>query len=395
MTLDPGRVVEAALEAVMALGFEGAALCALDPDGETYRVVQTQGLPDGIAGSTFPASVGVTGLVLQNGKTVILDDYDTAPEAIPVVRDAGFRSVVGSPLWVQGWLTGVLIGGSWQKGRMGQQEVEAFELLAAGSGMALENARRFEEEHQAVERLEELDRMKSDFLATVSHELRTPITVIEGAGLTLERTWDAVDDQTKRDLLRGLTSNARALDGLITNLLDFSRLEAGRLEVRFGPLELTGLLGQIANRLLPLFAEHPLVVEVDDGLVVDADAMLIDRVVENLLTNAVKHTPRETRVRLSSHRDADDVVVAVADEGLGIPAEELAHLGERFFRGGDLNTRTRGLGLGLALAREALELHGSALEIESHVGEGSRFSFRLRPTATEGGTAPNEALRAS
>src|SRR5439155_4645785 len=151
--------------------------------------------------------------------------------------------------------------------------------------------------------------------------------------------------QTKRDLLRRLTSNARALDGLITNLLDFSRLEAGRLEVRFGPLDLTGLLGQIARRLLPLFVEHPLVVEVDEDLLVDADAMLIDRVVENLLTNAVKHTPKETRVRLSSHRDADDVVVAVADEGLGIPAEELAHLGERFFRGGDLNTRTRGLGL--------------------------------------------------
>jgi len=237
--------------------------------------------------------------------------------------------------------------------------------------------------------------MKSDFLATVSHELRTPVTVIEGVGLTLERTWDGVDDQTRKDLLKGLTSNARALDALITNLLDFSRLEAGRFEVRFGPLDLTGLLGQIANRLIPLFAEHPLVVEVDEGLVADADAMLIDRVVENLLTNAVKHTPRETRVRLSAHRDADDVVVAVADEGPGIAAEELVHLGERFFRGGDLNTRTRGLGLGLALAREALELHGSALEIESHVGEGSRFSFRLRPAAAEGGTAPSEALRAS
>jgi signal transduction histidine kinase len=193
-----------------------------------------------------------------------------------------------------------------------------------------------------------------------------------------------VDDRTRRDLLAGLTSNAKALDELISNLLDFSRLEAGRLDVRFGRLELTQLLESIAARLQSLFTRHTLELEVESDLVVEADGILIERVVENLLTNAAKHTPEGTPITLSARREGDEAVVVVRDEGPGIPAEDLAHLGERFFRGGDLNSRpTKGLGLGLALVREALSLHGSSLQIETEVGGGSSFSFRLSDRAAQ------------
>jgi signal transduction histidine kinase len=103
----------------------------------------------------------------------------------------------------------------------------------------------------------------------------------------------------------------------------------------------------------------------------------MDRVIENLVTNAVKHTPSGTHVELFARRDGAYAVVGVSDDGPGIPEEDLVRLGERFFRGGDLNARPKGVGLGLALAREMLELHGSELEMESRPGEGSRFSFRL------------------
>ena len=387
MTLDPGRVVEVALDSVMAMGFDGAALCLLAPDGQTYSVQEARGLAAPFTGRTLPANEGVTGLVVRAGATNVIDDYATYDTAVPEIQTTGFHAVVGSPIWVQGWLSAVLIGGTRARRGLDRQEVEAFELLAAEAGLALENARKFEEEHRAVERLEEIDRMKSDFLATVSHELRTPITVIEGAGLTLARAWDSVDDQTRRDLLAGLTSNAKALDELISNLLDFSRLEAGRLEVRFGRLELTQLLESIAARLQPLFTRHTLEMDVEPDLVVEADGILIERVVENLLTNAAKHTPNGTPITLSARREGDQAVVVVRDEGPGIPAEDLAHLGERFFRGGDLNSRpTKGLGLGLALVREALRLHGTTLQIETEVGGGSSFSFRLndRASRTEG-----------
>jgi len=103
----------------------------------------------------------------------------------------------------------------------------------------------------------------------------------------------------------------------------------------------------------------------------------MERVAENLLTNAAKHTPPGTRMRLSAREAEGSMVVAVEDAGPGIPEEELVHLGERFFRGGEINTRQRGLGLGLAIASEILELHGTHLEVHSEVGQGSRFSFRL------------------
>jgi signal transduction histidine kinase len=220
--------------------------------------------------------------------------------------------------------------------------------------------------------------MKSDFLATVSHELRTPLTVIEGTGLTLERTWGVLDDDTRLELLGRLNANAQTLEGIITTLLDFSRLEAGRPQAHVAPIDLADHLKLTAARLTGLFGGRDLVLDIDPDLTVLADALLIDRVVENLLSNAFKHTPPGTIVELAAHRIDDDVVVAVGDDGPGIPEEELAHLGERFFRGGDLNTRPKGLGLGLALAREILDMHGAALEVESNPGQGSTFSFRLR-----------------
>jgi len=111
---------------------------------------------------------------------------------------------------------------------------------------------------------------------------------------------------------------------------------------------------------------------------VHADPQLLERVLENLLSNAAKHTPEGTSVDLTAVGDGSMAVVSVRDEGLGIPADELAHLGERFYRGGETNTRqARGTGLGLAFVREVLTLHGAHLDISSRVGSGSTFTFRL------------------
>jgi signal transduction histidine kinase len=124
-----------------------------------------------------------------------------------------------------------------------------------------------------------------------------------------------------------------------------------------------------------------------EGLVVQADPMLLDRVVENLLANAAKHTPPGTRVILSVRARGGDAVVSITDDGPGIPANELKRVGDRFYRGMNTATfRIRGLGLGLALVSEILDIHGSRLEVESEVGRGSLFRFRLpiahRSTAT-------------
>lgn len=377
-SLDPQRVLIEVVESAMKLGFQAANLCLFDEERETYRVVHGRGLPDEYVSGEHPWTLGMPGLVREEQHTVIVDDYAEHPMAVPRLAAAGFRAVIASPVWSHDELVAVLVGGTREQRELADPDVEAFELLAAQAGRALENARRFESERRAVERLAELDQLKRGFLSTVSHELRTPLTAIEGLGLTLEQQWLAMDDKTRLDLLRRLNANASTLDEIIRTLLDFSRLESGRLEAHVVVVEIGALVQEVSARLGGLLAEHDLVAQVEEGAVVQADPMLLDRVVENLLSNAAKHTPPGTRVILSVRARAGDAVVSVTDDGPGIPPDELKHIGDRFYRGSNTDTyRIRGLGLGLSLVSEVLELHGSRLEVESDVGRGSRFRFRL------------------
>jgi len=234
----------------------------------------------------------------------------------------------------------------------------------------------------------------------VSHELRTPLTVITGMGRTLEHQWEALDEEIRVDFLSRLNVNAATLDHVIAQLLDFSKLEAGQLQPDATEIDLSTLLPAVVDRVHLLLTNHTVELDVEPGLRTRADPGLIERVVENLLSNASKYTPAESRVTVSAHQDGEGcVVVAVRDDGPGIPASEVGRIGERFFRGGDVHTRsTRGTGLGLAVVSEILELHGSRLEVESTVGEGASFSFRLSrdlvPTPAPLPILPSDALAA-
>lgn len=394
--LDSHQVLEAVVRAANRLGFEAANLAVYDDAGFHYRVAHAIGLPAEYTEIRHPVEAGMPGLVRDRKETVVVEDYASHPVAIPVLREAGFRSTIATPVWVQGSLDAALIAGARERRRFTEEDVEAFELLAALAGRALENAHLFEDEHRAVQRLGELDRLKSDFLSSVSHELRTPLTAIQGMGLTLEQQWDELDDGIRRELLNRLNANVISLHGIISTLLDFSRLEAGYLQLHTEPVALRTFVAELVGRLGTILAGHRVTVDVPPEHMVRADPALLERVVENLVSNAVKYTPAGTPVSVSSAEAEDGTVeVAVTDRGPGIPEGDLRHLGDRFFRGGDVNTRrTRGTGLGLALVREILRLHGSDLHIESEVGRGSRFSFRLE---TAGGTtaAPSTGERAS
>jgi K+-sensing histidine kinase KdpD len=377
-SLDPERVLTAVVECAIQLGFQAANLCLFDEERGTYRVVHPRGLPEKYASAEHPWTRGMPGLVREERATVVVDDYSSHPLAIPQLATDRFKAVIASPVWSHDELVAVLVGGTRERRDLAASDVEAFELLAAQAGRALENAQRFESERQAVERLAELDRLKRDFLSTVSHELRTPLTAIEGLGLTLERQWAAMDEQTRLDLLHRMNANATTLDEIIRTLLDFSRLESGHLEAHESAVDIGSLVQEVTERLEGLLADHRVKMEVEEGLVVRADPMLLDRVVENLLANAAKHTPPGTRVILSVRSRGGDAVVSITDDGPGIPPSELKRVGERFYRG--MNTATfqiRGLGLGLALVSEILDIHGSRLEVESEVGRGSQFRFRL------------------
>jgi signal transduction histidine kinase len=377
--LDSDQVLDGVVRAAIRLGFEAANLAVYDDAGLHYRVSPAVGLPPAYTEVRHGVEVGMPGLVREHGATVVVEDYAAHPRSTPILREAGFNQVIAIPVWVQGALDAALLAWSRESRAVSDEDVEALELLAAQAGRALENARLFEDEHRAVERLAELDRLKSDFLATVSHELRTPLTAIEGLGLTLEQQWDVLDDAVRRELIGRLNANVANLHRIISTVLDFSRVEAGSMEPNLEAVPLRRFVEDLVGRLGTIVADHRLTVDVPADLHVEVDPGLLERVIENLVSNAVKYTPPGTEVSVGARVRPDRTAeISVADRGPGIDPRDLRYLGDRFFRGGDVNARRiRGTGLGLALVREILRLHGTSLDVQSEVGRGSRFSFVL------------------
>jgi K+-sensing histidine kinase KdpD len=379
MALDPNRVMEIAVDAVVRLGFPSAIFVGLDEEGMPSAVPAARG--------SFAAAA--------------LDDGGALAHAIDDVRRLGASAtadgapgsargtIVATPVWVDGWMAAVLAAGSADAASHPGLGGEAVELVATHAGFALENASRHEDQRRTVERLEEADRLKTDFVTTVSHELRTPLTTILGNAATLERAWSGLDDDTRADLLSRLASNARALEGRIAELLDFSRSASQELAERtFGPVDLSMLLRAAVEQFSEPLAGHELEVDISPGLVTHGDAGLLSRVVLSLLSNAATHTPAGTTVTLVAQPvPPADIVVSVADDGPGIRENDLPFLGDGFYRGGELNLRPGGFGLGLAKANEILRLHGTELEIHSAEGGGAAFRFRL-PDLREGPPSP-------
>jgi signal transduction histidine kinase len=252
-----------------------------------------------------------------------------------------------------------------------------FELLRGQLSVALGNARSYEEERRRAEALAELDRAKTEFFANVSHEFRTPLTLMLGP----------LEDLLRRDLAPALRTelevahrNALRLLKLVNTLLEFSRIEAGRVEAVFEPVDLAALTADLASGFRSA-AERAGV-----RLVVDAPPLprpvYVDReqwekVVLNLLSNALKHT-FQGEIRVGLREAGGRAELAVRDTGVGIPPDEIPHLFERFHRVRGARSRTHeGSGIGLALVGELVKLHGGEIRVESAVDRGTTFTVAL------------------
>jgi RNA polymerase sigma factor (sigma-70 family) len=372
--VEPLVVLRAVVDSVVALGFPTIRIYVQE-DGD-YRAILPSGVPENSPEGIDSLRFEAIERVLSGGQPVIVGGVgDALREPLQVL---GLSSLVVVPIPVDDRVEAILVVGIEEPPGPSTQDVEVFQMLTTQAAVALENARRFDRQRRSMDRIAELDRMKSDFLSNISHELRTPLTVIAGVGRTLEQSSNILSEEERRDLLARSNANAATLDSMLTGLLDFGRLEAGHLEVKPVDVALPKLFDGVTDRLASLFRDQTVHLDVEEGLTATADPLLIERVVENLLTNAAKYTPPGSRVRISAISKGREAIVAVEDDGPGIPPDELCHIGERFFRGGHSNTRsTRGTGLGLALVSEILDLHGTYLEVESKLGIGSRFSFRL------------------
>jgi PAS domain S-box-containing protein len=227
---------------------------------------------------------------------------------------------------------------------------------------------------EATRRLAALDEQKDSLLTAVSHELRTPLAAILGASLTLERAGGRLSEETTADLLRGLSSSARKLDRLLTNLLDLEQLGWGTIPLNRRPFDIAALLHQVAARWR---ADTPWPQVCAPSTTVWLDPDKVERIVEELLANTARHTPPGTPVWVQAHRQGTGVRLAVEDAGPGVPSELRASVFERFRHGETVPAYAPGLGIGLSLVLRLAELHGGTAWVEDRRGGGSSFQVTL------------------
>ncbi|MCO8274983.1 ATP-binding protein [Actinoplanes sp. TRM 88003] len=260
----------------------------------------------------------------------------------------------------------------------GPAEIRALaEAVNAAAGQS-EAIRRHEEEVTA--RLQALDTVKTDFMSTVSHELRTPLTSISGY---LELLRDSGPDDlsdAQRRMLDVISRNTRRLRDLVEDMLTLSKIETGGYGSDRTPLDFAKVIDRALVAIGPVAAKNAVVLHLDvrGPLPVRGDGAQLDRVLDNLLTNAVKFTPAEGTVTVHAERRGHQAVLEVADTGMGIPAEEQQALFGRFFRATNaIKQAIPGTGLGLAIARTIIDNHGGTIDVASSENTGTTITVRL------------------
>ncbi len=360
-------------------------------DGATFVVQEGQGVryldEDAISplwkGQWFPVETCISGWAILNHAAAVIEDITTDPR-IPqeAYRPTFVRSLVMTP--VRAPQPVAAIGVYWERRHhTTESELQTLRTLAYAADLAFTVARHHEEMRLAHDAAVEANRLKDEFLATLSHELRTPLNAILGWATTL-RT-GALDEGTRRRAAEVIERNARSQALLIDDLLDMSRIVTGKLRLSLETLDLRSVVASAVEAVRPAAAARGVALELIDGrsLPVRGHEVRLQQVAWNLLSNAVKFTPRGGRVRVSLAHTHAGVELQVVDSGVGIPADFLPHVFDRFRQADGSSTRHHGgLGLGLSIVKQLVEAMGGGVRAES-AGDGRGASFTVTLPAIE------------
>jgi len=347
-------------------------------------------------------SKSVVGGVTESGRAVVVNDTAASEshKFNPLLPET--RAEAALPLRVGSRTIGALDIQSTQVNAFSEDDIAVLQSLADQIAIAIDNARSYELSMQAVKEMREADRLKSQFLANMSHELRTPLNSIIGFSRVILKGIDgATTDLQQQDLL-AIHNSGQHLLGLINDILDLSRIEAGKMELTFDEVNLAELTSSVMSTITGLFKDKPITLHRDlpaDLPTVRADAMRIRQVLLNLLSNAAKFTDEGSITVQASVKDSPtghpEVTVSVTDTGPGIASEDQKKLFQPFSQVDASPTRkSGGSGLGLSISNHLIQMHGGRIGVESAPGRGSTFFFTLPAFRgkTELGTPPGNRI---
>jgi signal transduction histidine kinase len=382
------------LKSVLQTLVESAArLCDADKgnitrqiDGVFYRA-EFYGFPAEVTEAwrnvpITPERGNASGRALLEGRTVHLPDVNADPDYTFDRAGTGFRSVLGVPMLREGVPIGVLALARSDMRPFTDKQIGLVSTFADQAAIAIENARLFDEIQDKSRQLAEASQHKSQFLANMSHELRTPLNAIIGVSEMLREDAEAA----KQDLepLDRVLGAGRHLLALINDILDLSKIEAGRMELQLETFPLAPLIADVVKTIEPLAAKNSnkVTLHCDAAIgTLHADQMRLRQAMLNLMSNANKFTDHGTISINAQHREEngrDCVIIEVADTGIGMTPEQMGKLFQEFSQADASTTRKfGGTGLGLAISKRFCQMMGGDISVESEPGGGSTFTIRL------------------
>jgi GAF domain-containing protein len=375
--------------AVQLSGTDGGAIYEYDEQSEEFLLRATDHMEEELitALRANPPRLGdgVVGRAAISREPIeipnISEERTYAPRMRQMLERFGFRASLAVPLLREDRIIGALVVRRKSTGEFRPEVIELLKTFATQSVLAIQNARLFREIEDKSRQIEAANRHKSEFLANMSHELRTPLNAIIGFSEVLgERLFGELNEK-QAEYTDDILTSGRHLLSLINEILDLSKVEAGRMELELNTFDLPTALENARTFVRERATKHGINLDVTvDERLGDfvGDERKIKQILLNLLSNAVKFTPEGGRIGIDARKVDGAVEISVSDTGIGIAPEDQAKIFEEFRQvGSDYAHKVEGTGLGLTLAKKFVELHGGKIWVTSEVSKGSTFIFTL------------------
>jgi signal transduction histidine kinase/putative methionine-R-sulfoxide reductase with GAF domain/ActR/RegA family two-component response regulator len=411
-TLDPSEVLSEILTRVLAVtDYESGLISLVDTQEQQLYLAVHQNLPEGMINRLTTQGLNGTpcDMVYRSGQTIYQPDLTAKLDEILVHNieigeliaslrgpvNAGFHSYVGVPLVSKGVTLGTICLFNHQVKRIGDSRLSLLTAVGQQLGVVVENARAYALAQKAVEEISEADRLKTQFLANMSHELRTPLNSIIGFSRVILKGIDGPITEQQTQDLNAIYNSGQHLLGLINDVLDLSKIEAGKMEMALEHnVNLVDIIHSVMSTMVGLVKDKPIQLKQNlssDLPLLTLDPMKIRQVLINLLSNAAKFTERGSITveaePITNSSGQIQVIVRVIDTGEGIAPQDQAKLFQPFSQvDGSLTRKTGGSGLGLSICQHLVRMHGGEINLDSEIGKGSTFSFTLPVTLTKNHT---------